>query len=77
MRPAPRLEPLEDYYQNGNYSACGTIHSPLSTTVCCHFGVLGCEGELKPSPLGRAIILTPLAGLREKTKIPLRYYLFW
>ncbi|MDR2440748.1 MAG: hypothetical protein LBE12_15405 [Planctomycetaceae bacterium] len=54
-----------DYYQNGNHSACDTIHSQLSTP---NYSMLPFQGvcfwgNLKPAPLGRAIILTPLAGL--------------
>ncbi|MDR2440309.1 MAG: hypothetical protein LBE12_13195 [Planctomycetaceae bacterium] len=44
-----------DYYQNGNHSACDTLNSPLSTTVCCPFRASGWAGKLKPAPLGRAI----------------------
>ncbi|MDR2441542.1 MAG: hypothetical protein LBE12_19445 [Planctomycetaceae bacterium] len=54
-----------DYYLNDNNSACDTINYPLSTInyYLALAGRWGRRGELKPTPLGRAIILTPLSGL--------------
>ncbi|MDR2437934.1 MAG: hypothetical protein LBE12_01010 [Planctomycetaceae bacterium] len=64
-----------DYYQNGNHSACDTIHSqlstlnfPLSTTAKPYVG--RCPTLLLIAPTGR--IGTQFFD--SKTKIPLKYY---
>ncbi|MDR2438443.1 MAG: hypothetical protein LBE12_03595 [Planctomycetaceae bacterium] len=52
-----------DYYPNGNNSACGTIHSQLSTlNYYTALSGLRFRLVLLPTPLGRAIILTPFQG---------------
>ncbi|MDR2441276.1 MAG: hypothetical protein LBE12_18090 [Planctomycetaceae bacterium] len=67
-----------DYYQNGNHSACDTIHYPLSTL---HYSMLGLISKTKPY-VGRCptlLLIAPTGRIGtqffdSKTKIPLIDY---